>query len=50
MASLKDNFEELVERVRAGRELGYEPHTPIAEGIVKFCDWYRREKGAGRLP
>jgi len=27
---------------RARRKLGYEPTTPIAEGIPRFIDWYRR--------
>lgn len=26
----------------AGRALGYRPHVPIAEGIARFVDWYRR--------
>ncbi len=26
----------------AGRELGYRPHVPIAEGITRFVEWYRR--------
>jgi hypothetical protein len=29
MASLKDNFEELVDRVRVGRELGHASFEPI---------------------
>jgi UDP-glucuronate 4-epimerase len=27
----------------AGRELGYAPRVPIAEGIVRYVDWFRRE-------
>jgi UDP-glucuronate 4-epimerase len=29
----------------AGRELGYAPHTPIAEGIQRFVAWFRSERG-----
>jgi len=28
-----------------GRELGYHPHVPIAEGITRFVEWYRRAHG-----
>lgn len=34
----------------AQRELGYRCTTPLADGIAKFCAWYRREKDAGRVP
>jgi UDP-glucuronate 4-epimerase len=27
----------------AARELGYAPRVPIAEGIVRYVDWFRRE-------
>ena len=30
----------------AGRELGYQPRVPIAEGITRFVEWYRRTHGA----
>jgi len=33
----------------AARELGYEPKTPIAQGIERFCAWYLAEKQAGRV-
>lgn len=28
-----------------GRELGYRPRVPIADGIARFVDWYRRANG-----
>ncbi|MEW6719801.1 MAG: NAD-dependent epimerase/dehydratase family protein [Thermodesulfobacteriota bacterium] len=28
---------------RAKSEIGYDPRTPIREGIVRFVDWYRRQ-------
>ncbi len=34
----------------AERELGYRCSTPIADGIDRFCAWYRAEKAAGRIP
>jgi UDP-glucuronate 4-epimerase len=27
----------------ARRDLGYEPRVPIAEGLARFVEWYRRE-------
>lgn len=33
----------------ARRELGYEPSTPIAAGIEKFCAWYRQARQEGRV-
>ena len=27
---------------RAKAEIGYDPHTPIEKGIVRFVEWYRR--------
>ena len=32
---------------KAGRILGYEPKTPIEDGLTAFVEWYRRE-GDGR--
>jgi len=32
---------------RAGRELGYDPATPIEEGLRRFVDWYRRDRAEG---
>ena len=29
---------------KAGRLLGYAPHTPIQEGIPKFVEWYLSRK------
>jgi UDP-glucuronate 4-epimerase len=29
---------------RARAEIGYDPRTPIEEGIVRFVDWYRRRQ------
>ena len=31
---------------KAGRLLGYAPHTPIQEGIPKFVEWYLSRKAA----
>ncbi len=28
---------------RAKAEIGYDPHTPIEEGIVRFVEWFRRQ-------
>ncbi|MBE0569234.1 MAG: GDP-mannose 4,6-dehydratase [Deltaproteobacteria bacterium] len=28
---------------RAKAEIGYNPHTPIEKGIVRFVEWYRRQ-------
>ena len=28
---------------RARERLGYDPGTPVAEGIVRYVEWYRRE-------
>ncbi|MEO1311887.1 MAG: NAD-dependent epimerase/dehydratase family protein [Pseudomonadota bacterium] len=28
---------------RARSELGYDPKTPLEEGVARFVDWYRRE-------
>jgi len=30
----------------AARELGYQPHVPIGEGITRFVEWYRRTHAA----
>ena len=32
---------------RAGRDLGYDPATPIEEGLGRFVDWYRRDRAEG---
>ncbi len=32
---------------KAARMLGYSPHTPFAQGIEKFIEWYRSEKEMG---
>jgi UDP-glucuronate 4-epimerase len=32
---------------KAGRELGYEPSTPIEEGLRRFVDWYREDRAEG---
>lgn len=31
--------------ISAARALGYNPQTPIAEGVVKFAEWYRGNAG-----
>jgi len=31
---------------RAREELGYDPQTPVSEGIPKFVDWFRRRRNA----
>ena len=33
---------------KAGRLLGYAPHTPIKVGIPKFVEWYRERKAVAR--
>jgi UDP-glucuronate 4-epimerase len=35
---------------RAERDLGYRCTTPVREGLRRFCEWYRIERDAGRLP
>ena len=37
----------LADAALSGRELGYAPKTPIAEGIGRFVAWYRGEGGRG---
>jgi UDP-glucuronate 4-epimerase len=27
---------------RARKEIGYDPRTPIEQGVARFVDWYRR--------
>jgi UDP-glucuronate 4-epimerase len=34
---------------KAERQLGYRCTTPVREGLRKFCDWYLRERQAGRV-
>ncbi|MGH7095722.1 MAG: NAD-dependent epimerase/dehydratase family protein [Stellaceae bacterium] len=34
----------------ARRDLGFEPKTPIAEGLARFVEWYREFHGAGGPP
>jgi len=31
----------------AKRELGWEPHVPLREGLVRTLEWYRRDRSAG---
>jgi UDP-glucuronate 4-epimerase len=33
----------------AERDLGYRARVPLAEGLRRFADWYRRERAEGRL-
>jgi UDP-glucuronate 4-epimerase len=28
---------------RARAEIGYDPRTPIEQGVARFVDWYRRQ-------
>jgi UDP-glucuronate 4-epimerase len=30
---------------RAQHELGFQPQTPLAEGLTQFWEWYRGEYG-----
>jgi UDP-glucuronate 4-epimerase len=30
----------------AARELGYAPKTPLADGIARYVEWYRRQSGS----
>jgi UDP-glucuronate 4-epimerase len=33
---------------KARRLLGYDPRTPIEEGVRRFVEWFRAEGEAGR--
>ena len=32
---------------RAKAEIGYDPRTPIGEGVERFVEWYRRQETGG---
>jgi UDP-glucuronate 4-epimerase len=34
---------------KAEQQLGYRCTTPVRDGLRKFCDWYLRERQAGRI-
>ena len=38
----------LADITRARTDLGYEPQTPLREGIAMFVDWYRTATAEGR--
>lgn len=35
---------------RARAEIGYDPRTPVAEGVTRFVEWYRSQETVGTGP